>query len=59
GWSAIHLAAGHNNIEMLTLLMEKGADINIKDSQGNTPLSWAREMNAIGAIHELEKRGAF
>ncbi|CAF5182814.1 unnamed protein product, partial [Rotaria magnacalcarata] len=29
------------------------------DSQGNTPLSWAREMNAIGAIHELEKRGAF
>ncbi|CAF3036403.1 unnamed protein product [Rotaria socialis] len=58
GWGAIHLAAGHNNIEMLTLLMEKGADINIKDSQGNTPLSWAREMNAIGAIQELEKRGA-
>jgi len=57
GWSALHLAAGHNNIELITLLTGKGADVNIKDSKGNTPLAWAREMNATEAISELEKRG--
>lgn len=58
GWSALHLAAGHDYVEMVTLLIEKGADINIKDSEGNTPLAWAREMNAYGALNELRKYGA-
>ncbi|CAF4678213.1 unnamed protein product [Rotaria sp. Silwood1] len=57
GWSPMHLAAGHNNVDMLTLLIEKGADINIKDSQGNTPLAWAREMNATETVNELQARG--
>ncbi|UJR35902.1 hypothetical protein I4U23_028645 [Adineta vaga] len=58
GWSPLHLASGHNNLEMVTLLLAKGADVNIKDSNGNTPLAWAREMNATAVINELEKRGA-
>lgn len=57
GWSPLHLAAGHNNLEMVTLLLAKGADVNIKDSNGNTPLAWAREMNGTDVINELEKRG--
>ncbi|CAF1678437.1 unnamed protein product, partial [Adineta ricciae] len=58
GWSPLHLAAGHNNLDMVTLLLSRGADVNIKDSIGNTPLAWAREMNATDVINELEKRGA-
>ncbi|CAF2507072.1 unnamed protein product [Rotaria sp. Silwood2] len=57
GWSSMHLAAGHNNIDMLKLLLDKGADINIKDSQGNTPLAWAREINATETANELQGRG--
>jgi len=57
GWSPLHLAAGHNNTEIVTLLMKNGADVNIKDSHGNTPLAWAREMNATEVIKELEKHG--
>lgn len=58
GWSALHLAAGHNNVDMVTLLLQKGADINIKDHEGNTPLAWARELGATETVSELEKRGA-
>jgi ankyrin repeat protein len=30
GWSPLHLAAGHNNLDMVVLLTGKGADVNIK-----------------------------
>jgi ankyrin repeat protein len=30
GWSPLHLASGHNNIDIVTLLLTKGADANIK-----------------------------
>ena len=28
-----------------------------QDSSGNTPLAWAKEMNAMDVINELERRG--
>ncbi len=31
--------------------------IYFQDSHGNTPLAWAREMNANSVINELTKRG--
>lgn len=30
GWSALHLASGHNNVEMVKLLLDSGADANIR-----------------------------
>ncbi|CAF0906949.1 unnamed protein product [Adineta steineri] len=57
GWSPLHLAAGHNYVEIINYLLSKGADVNIKDSNGNTPLAWAKEMSATEAINELQNRG--
>ncbi|CAM4771260.1 unnamed protein product [Rotaria magnacalcarata] len=58
GWSPLHLAAGHNYLDIVKLLLENNADVNIRDSYENTPLAWAKEMNAEAVISELEKHGA-
>lgn len=59
GWAPLHLAAGHNNLELLNLLLEKGADANIKDVDGNTPLAWAKQFEANDAMEILRRNGAF
>ncbi|CAF3404733.1 unnamed protein product [Rotaria socialis] len=58
GWSPLHLAAGHNYLDIVKLLLENDADVNIRDSYENTPLAWAKEMNAAEVISELNKHGA-
>ncbi|CAF4437733.1 unnamed protein product, partial [Rotaria socialis] len=52
------LAAGHNYLDIVKLLLENDADVNIRDSYENTPLAWAKEMNAAEVISELNKHGA-
>lgn len=39
-------AIANNNIELVKLLLEYHADLDIKDSNGNTPLALAKEMDA-------------
>ena len=39
-------AIANNNIELVTLLLEYHADLNIRDSNGNTPLALAKEIGA-------------
>lgn len=39
-------AIANNNIELVKLLLEYHADLNIKDSNGNTPLALAKETGA-------------
>ena len=38
-------AIANNNIELVKLLLEYHADLDIKDSNGNTPLALAKEMD--------------
>jgi ankyrin repeat protein len=42
GWSPLHLAAGHNNLEMVTLLLGKGADVNIRVCENSFDLSFKK-----------------
>ena len=39
-------AIANNNIELVKLLLEYHANLNIKDSNGNTPLALAKEIGA-------------
>jgi len=49
------LAARSGNKEIVELLISKGADLNIKDRDGRTPLYWARNKDLVDL---LMKHGA-
>lgn len=46
-YSALHMAVEHDNYEIAKILLEKDANIEIQDSNGNTPL-WKAVMNYRG-----------
>jgi hypothetical protein len=54
----LHAAAGQNRVEILELLIEKGADIENRDTWGKTPLYTAVCMGHINVVRELLVRGA-
>ena len=57
----IHLAATNPQeitLEPLKYLIQKGANINIQDSDGNTPLFWAYGSQNHNAVEILQKAGA-
>lgn len=41
GWTPLHVAAGMGNVKVATLLLNKGANINLRDNHGATPLDMA------------------
>lgn len=50
--SALHMAVSNGLLEIIKTLLEHGADIEIKDKNGNTPL-WNAIMNFKGNGDEL------
>lgn len=42
-WSALHFAARENNLDMIQTLLAFGADKNLKDQWGRTPMHVAKE----------------
>jgi ankyrin repeat protein len=38
GWSPIHIASGFGHEKVLSLLLQKGADINFKNNKGSSAL---------------------
>lgn len=57
GMTSLHKAVERERLVMCPLI-EKGSDINIKDSKGRTPLQVAREFNKEKAAALLLHRGA-
>ena len=55
--SMTHLAAGNGNIKVLEVLLEEGADINIVDRWGKTPLHLAVLTGNSQAATLLSKHG--
>lgn len=47
GYSGLHFCGQEQNIEIATILLDNGADPNIKDEHGNSPL-WTALFNAKG-----------
>jgi len=64
GSTALHHAVKFGSIELVTLLLEHGADPEAKDRDGLTPLAWARkdqsdnlaELEAVFANHTNQGR---
>ena len=40
GYTALHVAAQYTDLDIMKLLIEKGADVSAQDSEGETPLHW-------------------
>lgn len=60
GWTPLISAIYHHKQEAVDLLLEKGADVNIADRDGQTALIWSIEMwgENTNLIHALLDRGA-
>lgn len=54
GKTPLMLAARYNNVEIIRLLLEKGASKSIKDEKGNTALKYAEASNAKEAAEILK-----
>jgi ankyrin repeat protein len=60
GWTALHFAAQERRIEIVSVLLNRGANPNLHDAHGNGPL-WTAIMNARGdfsCIRALRAAGA-
>jgi ankyrin repeat protein len=52
GATALHAAAGSGSVEVVRLLIEAGADLEVRDRTGDaTPLSWAVVGSRAGLGH--------
>jgi ankyrin repeat protein len=56
GNTALHVAVGKGNPWLVHYLIERGADVNIPNKEGNTPLYWIIAMTWNMADHLLYAR---
>jgi ankyrin repeat protein len=54
----LHYMVEHRDLESAELLCASGADINIKDSKGQTPLYKATELDSVAMVRLLAHQGA-
>lgn len=58
GYSVLHSAASAGNLAIVKLLIERGADINLKTAKGMTPLAHAEKSKKESMIDFLLSKGA-
>mgnify|MGYP003386793277 CR=1 FL=1 len=55
GYTGLHIAVRSKDKKMIECLVEQGANIQARDSQGKTPLDMARETNQPEVVTLLER----
>lgn len=55
GWTTLHYAAGFGFIELAQAFIDRGADLNVRDDEGKTPLQIAIEAGQPEAAELLRK----
>ena len=58
GWSILHHAASHGQVEVMKLLHSRGCSVDPVDRQGRTPLHHAAVSGECGAIGVLVELGS-
>lgn len=54
----LHAYARDGDIESIAKLLDQGSNINVKDSDGRTPLIWAVDRGNLRAVEILVAKGA-
>ncbi|MDR1491766.1 MAG: ankyrin repeat domain-containing protein [Planctomycetaceae bacterium] len=54
----IHAAATNPDVNVIKLLVNRGADIHLKNTQGATPLYWAAKNPNLEVVKFLVEQGA-
>ena len=58
GWSILHHAASHGQVEVIKLLHSRGCSVDLVDRHGRTPLHFAVASGACGSIGVLIELGS-
>jgi ankyrin repeat protein len=58
GWTALHVAAMHNDMEIAKTLIYRGAALNARDLSWQTPLTFAQQNKSYQVAHFLRSHGA-
>lgn len=53
GWTALHCACAHNELDIVKYLAINNANIHIPDSNGNRAITWARYFGSYEAYKYL------
>jgi cytohesin len=62
GWTPLHVQSQEGEdtgaLEVMEALLERGADPNLADEEGNTPMTFAREREEPEKVRLLRAHGA-
>ena len=58
GCSALHLAAHRGDVSIINILIQNGAEVNLKDDSNKSPVMYAASANNTLAVKTLKRAGA-